>query len=132
MCSGVVVFVMQTVWVHEMGIRTAQLCSLFVHHVGKGINRACDVFSNCICDFIRGSDKNSVQTFTQGHGLSGINANFGASGFKTEYGIMGKGDDLVHGAVLNSNQAGKNLGGTCRVKLFIHIFGIKNRTGVGL
>ena len=128
---GIVVFIKQSMRIHEMGILTAELPRSLVHHIGKGFLASCHMLGNGSGNLIGGGNKDTVQTLFHSHSLSFIDPDIGAALLDTEDSIMGKCHDLVHGAFSGSDQTGKQLGGACRIKLLVDIFGIENHTGIG-
>lgn len=62
---GIVALVVQTVRIHEVRVRTAQLVGAFVHHLHKILDRPADVLRDGVRRLVAGLDHHAVQQILQ-------------------------------------------------------------------
>ncbi len=113
--GGIVIIVMETVGVDKMSVFAAKLRRLIVHHFGKVIHTAPDMFGHGVGHFVGGACQNAVKTFFHGHRFVFVDSDVRAAGFYAKYSVAGKGDDFVQCAVFGGKETGHKFGSTGRI-----------------
>lgn len=75
--TGVMVLILQSVWIGKMRVLAAELLGLCIHHVHKIFHGAADMLRHCKRTFICGLQHHGIQALFHGHLLSIIPGNSG-------------------------------------------------------
>ena len=124
--------IMKTVCIHKMGICASHFLGAFIHQRHKIVNGAGDIFAGSIGRLVGGSYHDSIETFLQRNGFALIHTHIGAICRHAENGLVTKFYHVVQTTVLHGKECGHNFCGTCGIKSFVNIFGVKDHARIGV
>lgn len=115
MGGGIVIFVMQAIGIHKMGIGASKFFGPLIHHIRKSVKTSADQFCNAVCRIVCRGNQNRLKSLIHSDLVAYVEIDFRSVYRDAEYRLIRHRDHVVKACLFRGDQTGKYFGGTCRI-----------------
>ena len=128
-CCCIVIVIIESVCVDEMGVFTSQLLSPFIHHIYESLYCTSDIFRYSGRNLIGRTEKDTVKALFHGQSLSRLDADMSASRLDIIH-LIGESDLCIQRYFFNGKHSCHDLGDAGRSSFFVNSFCVQDLPAV--